>query len=1801
MFQRAFYFLAAIFVCNAFLFNLRPFGLFRNQHSIKRDMSLFSKLSIGQSVIAEVDDVGGSFKDPQVFFRIKTDDNEVVPARMSAKTLTATERLAFQSGAVVKVSVIGEDNGSYRVTIPDRRLDGLSSVSGPQSEAKKAPKKAGTPPGALISSLKTGMPLQGTVSRTGPYEAHLDVKIFRPAKGGTFAPVLAKLDKDDITSSVRKSFQHANMGRNILPKGAQLPVFVKEVYKNSGQLTVTTDASVDKATVVAGKVEGRLHSLQRRQSRRVRRQLDKFEVGQTVSGVVQGVAPEGVLVNVDVDFPLNITALLGTRDLPEQFAIPDGMTDVHVQQLLSQDFVVGRRLSGTISKINPKPSVTAKYNLKLVLEELDPVPTDDFIITDRFDTEGESFKKQYYRKTKEAEKISDEEDEDDEEGDDYLVSEEDAHEIYDELKGEKNAMNEDDLFAWADLQDIIAEGSVSEDYVRSVMRSAGVKQGGAISFSQFFDIITNVQDKVFLDDDVPEEWIDDEADEDDEDQAERKEQKPVVEEEEEDDFGEEDSEEIIKEMYDDLRGNAKRLHVKSFKKWEDLVELLQEGVLDENQLEKFFQEAKVDGKNGITFEQFKILVDKIDEAATIFEEKKAALPSKSGDKQQKEKENAIEENESDDVRIEDDEDDDDDLSEIFASLRNKQGKVTVESFKQWEDIAELITSGELEESDLDTIIGEVLGKEVTKKNSKSLVMSLEQFEEIFDGLSSALNNSSDEEDVNEEEDDEDEKASEEHDDLDVKFIFDELKNEAGKVTAQAVLDWGDIQALITTNAVTQDQIDNLFAKVLGKQVTKKNAATITLTLSQLETFLAALDGLVDDRETTENAELEQDDVEIEESADKIFASLKDKQGKVTVEALKGWEDIVGLLQEGDLDEAGLDGIISDVLGKKVTKKNASSLTVNLAQFEEIVDAVESHVKSSIEASTAGKNNQKDDKDGQDEAAYSDEENVLRSYYDDLKDKTGKVTVKSFREWDDLAELMRDNLLKKEDIEEAIKSVLGKSVDKKSAETVRLSYEQFKQLADEIDARIADSDEEESPAVRSADSPKEANKVMEFDEEDEGQDSDAEESSLTEIFESLANKQGKVTVASIKQWDDLKQLVDEGFLTEKDVDDIVDEVIGKKVNTKNAATTVLTYDQFQQIVDEMDNRAGGEEEDEEDDQGSDDSEEEEGAPPDEEIFEELSSDGKTVKVQDFLAWDELQELQTEGYITKKDILEMVRAVGAQPKGNLTLPQFKALIRKVEELVEEEGSDEDGEDDDEDIDPEVFRADFDKLRGKNDAVSVKALDKWAPLQLALSAGAMSAETLNLMIDGVTDKKKAKTLTFDEFAQLAGLVQQISASSEEDGSEAAVQKEIDSFLDTSFDELKGSKNSVSLDRFREWEEIQDLLKSGALKASALEKTLLKVVGPDGESMSRSQFKEVFELLQKFVDMSNFDFASLEKELQAAEARRNTPVKKEKEEKTKKEATVAKPSAQVLTFDDEVAEDVSGDDENDSIQEEEEDDGSNGLLEEMTPEEAAREIFDELAAKSGKKKLVRLADFIAWEEVQDLLQSGSLTKDDLSKAISNSGVDIDDQKARNLEDCTMDFDTIIENFIDKEKLQELQDIILEKKVDVNMHDPQQRTQALAHVNTLENQLDKALDNDSNEPADVKVSYTDSRGDKKAEAMEALRALHDELVEMEDSLETSDKEVEDMFKSLSRGKGYITEKALRNWDELKALMDSGIVSKKMVSDFIEQIDVKDGRLSLDNFRQFMDLLDSVFSEGFDEDDVDEDELADKEIDGKKK
>jgi hypothetical protein len=69
--------------------------------------------------------------------------------------------------------------------------------------------------------------------------------------------------------------------------------------------------------------------------------------------------------------------------------------------------------------------------------------------------------------------------------------------------------------------------------------------------------------------------------------------------------------------------------------------------------------------------------------------------------------------------------------------------------------------------------------------------------------------------------------------------------------------------------------------------------------------------------------------------------------------------------------------------------------------------------------------------------------------------------------------------------------------------------------------------------------------------------------------------------------------------------------------------------------------------------------------------------------------------------------------------------------------------------------------------------------------------------------------------------------------------------------------------------------------------------------------------------------------------------------------------------------------------------DDESGGDARELTEEEAAREAFDELVAEGAST--ISLVDFLQWEDVQELLEVGAISKDGLATAIENAGVSVE------------------------------------------------------------------------------------------------------------------------------------------------------------------------------------------------------------------
>ncbi len=353
-------------------------------------------------------------------------------------------------------------------------------------------------------------------------------------------------------------------------------------------------------------------------------------------------------------------------------------------------------------------------------------------------------------------------------------------------------------------------------------------------------------------------------------------------------------------------------------------------------------------------------------------------------------------------------------------------------------------------------------------------------------------------------------------------------------------------------------------------------------------------------------------------------------------------------------------------------------------------------------------------------------------------------------------------------------------------------------------------------------------------------------------------------------------------------------------------------------------------------------------------------------------------------------------------------------------------------------------------------------------------------------------------------------------------------------------------------------------------MEKILQKVGALKTEELTFEQFAQVFNMLQEYVDMSkvNFDDIVKAEEEQASKASSKKASAKAKESAAPVPLSSSK-NPKVLRVEDEsevVTDGEEGEEEDNEDEENENDEDGDDYSDEddedeeedMTPEEVARMVFMELCETSGKGDRLRLKEFIAWEEIQELLESGALTKANLATAIENSGMNMNDKQ---LEKSTMNFDTfydllqIIENYVDQDKIPN--PILDDEK-------------ATERISVLNKQMTDLL------LADEKDEKASRKESKKAEA---LKSIEDDLLELENSLEKSDAEVVEMFEELSKGKGFVTEKALRKWDELRGLIDAGMCSKENVDSYIEALKLKDGKLTLEQFRLFMDMLDDVLSD----------------------
>ena len=126
-------------------------------------------------------------------------------------------------------------------------------------------------PGPTLNTLKTGMKLEGVVVSSTAYASFINAGVYRKGKSDTYAPVNGMLHKSDITpetisqlkvctlythyihythythcTTLYTQLKRRSDNSGVLDRGTIVTVYVKEVYKQSGKLTLTTDPGIDK-------------------------------------------------------------------------------------------------------------------------------------------------------------------------------------------------------------------------------------------------------------------------------------------------------------------------------------------------------------------------------------------------------------------------------------------------------------------------------------------------------------------------------------------------------------------------------------------------------------------------------------------------------------------------------------------------------------------------------------------------------------------------------------------------------------------------------------------------------------------------------------------------------------------------------------------------------------------------------------------------------------------------------------------------------------------------------------------------------------------------------------------------------------------------------------------------------------------------------------------------------------------------------------------------------------------------------------------------------------------------------------------------------------------------------------------------------------------------------------------------------------------------------------------------------------------------------------------------------------------
>lgn len=265
----------------------------------------------------------------------------------------------------------------------------------------------------------------------------------------------------------------------------------------------------------------------------------------------------------------------------------------------------------------------------------------------------------------------------------------------------------------------------------------------------------------------------------------------------------------------------------------------------------------------------------------------------------------------------------------------------------------------------------------------------------------------------------------------------------------------------------------------------------------------------------------------------------------------------------------------------------------------------------------------------------------------------------------------------------------------SSGDARIDVDSFVQIYRDVDDlfEVDDDDEEEAESAKSPEEATSASASNDSKAGDEKEDPEEEtvEAELEQVFNTIC-KDGLITKPQLKNWGEIRRLIEEDLLGEDEFDDL-----WQKTKKSPGSSDQLDVDGFLSFNVALDSLFDFDDDDDEDnsmDSSADSLESSKSEKPvrqmiqgddlsPEAIFAAIADEGNTVGMEELKLWGDLQDMLDEGDLLLSELQDIFAKVDGKGSGRLDQGSFVKMYEEIDSLFEDDDDDDDEEEEQKEV--------------------------------------------------------------------------------------------------------------------------------------------------------------------------------------------------------------------------------------------------------------------------------------------------------------------------------------------------------------------------------------------------------------------------------------------------------------------------------------------------------------------------------------